>query len=56
MIKVNMKQMKKWNVTEDNVKWFDSIMKTKGSVITLNPQQYVDLLCEFGIMFTFSKE
>jgi hypothetical protein len=52
MLKVNMSQMNKWNVTSDNVKYFDSIMKTKGNVVTLDVRPYVDLLCDFGIMFT----
>jgi enoyl-[acyl-carrier-protein] reductase (NADH) len=52
MIKVNMKQMKNWKVTSDNVKFYDSIMKTKGSVVTLDKRPYVELLCEFNIMFT----
>lgn len=52
MIKVNMNQMSRWVVTEDNVREYDSIMKTKGSVVSLDYRPYVDRLNEFGIFYT----
>ena len=52
MIKVNMKQMSKWVVTQDNVKFYDNIMKNKGSVMTLDTRPYVEFLTDFGIFFT----
>lgn len=54
MIKVNLSQMKKWKVTSDNVKFYDSIMKLKGKIITLDKRPYIELLCEFNIMFTLN--
>ena len=52
MLMVNMKQMRKWEVTADNVKFYDSIMKTKGRVIALDFRPYMELLSEFGIFYT----
>ncbi len=52
MLTVNMKQMSKWIVTQDNVKFYDSIMKNNGSVVTLDTRPYVELLTDFGIFFT----
>ncbi len=52
MIRVNMKQMGRWVVTADNVREYDSIMRTKGIVCTLDSRPYVDSLQEFGIFYT----
>ena len=56
MIKVNMKQMNKWGVTQDNVRFYDHIMKNKGVIVTLDPRPYIDLLTDFGIFFTANSE
>ena len=52
MLKVEMSQMHKWVVNSDNIKYFDSIHKTNGNVLTLDKRPYIDLLCEFNIFFT----
>lgn len=52
MIKVNLQQMSKWNVTEDNVKFYDNIMKSKGKVVSLDNRGYIYWLCEFNIFYT----
>lgn len=49
---VNMKQMDRWKVTSDNVRWFDSIVCTGGEVSTLDMRPYVEFLCEFNIFYT----
>jgi len=45
-IKINMKQMARWNVDSDNVKFFDVIQINKGSFFTLDSRPYVELLNE----------
>ena len=52
MISVNMKQMNKWVVTQDNVRFYDSIVRTKGKVVSLDYRPYIDLLNDFGIFYT----
>ena len=54
-ITINMKQMHKWNVDSDNVRFYDQIMKTKGKVVTLDARGYVEFLTEFNIFFTVSQ-
>lgn len=54
MIKVNMNQMNRWVVDQDNVKFFDNIMKSKGKVMTLDSRPYINFLTEFNIFFTAS--
>ena len=49
---VNMKQMGRFNVTSDNVRWYENIIATNGKFFTLTPDVYRDLLCEFGIFYT----
>lgn len=49
-----MKQMKKFKVTSDTVKYYDSILKTKGRVLSLDYRPYIELLSEFGIFYTLS--
>ena len=52
MLSVNMKQMNKWNVTQDNVRFYDAIMRNKGKVYSLDYRAYKDLLSDFGIFYT----
>jgi hypothetical protein len=52
MIIVNMKQINRWKVTEDNVKWYDHIVRSNGKILTLDEKSYIDLLCEFNIFYT----
>ena len=52
MLTVNMKQISKWIVTQDNVKFYDNIMKSNGTVVTLDTRPYIELLTDFGIFFT----
>ena len=52
MLSVNMKQMDKWNVTQDNVRFYDAIMRNKGKVYSLDYRTYMDLLNEFNIFYT----
>ena len=52
MLSVNMKQMNKWNVTQDNVRFYDSIMRNKGKVVSLDYRAYMELLNEFNIFYT----
>lgn len=54
-IRVNMSQMNRWTVDGDNIKYFDSIMSTKGNVVTLDTRPYVDLLNEFNIFYTLTR-
>lgn len=49
---INMKQMSKWKVTSDNVKFYDNIMKTKGKVVSLDFRPYMEFLNEFAIFYT----
>lgn len=49
---INMKQMSKWKVTSDNVKFYDNIMKTKGRVVSLDFRPYMEFLNEFAIFYT----
>ena len=55
MLKVNMKQMSKISVDQDNVRFYDNIMKNKGSVISLDYQPYEDMLNEFGVFYTLTR-
>ena len=52
-ISINMKQMSKWNVTSDNVKYFDIIQVNKGKFFTLDSRTIQELLNEFSIFYTF---
>jgi hypothetical protein len=54
-ISVNMSQMNRWKVNQDNIKCYDSIMSTKGKVITLDVRPYEDFLNEFGIFYTLTR-
>lgn len=54
LLSVNMTQMKRWNVTSDNVRYFESIMANDGKFFTLDARPYVDLLCDFNIFYTAS--
>ena len=51
-ISVNMTQMNRWKVDQDNVKYYDSIMKTKGKVQSLDLRPYKNFLDEFNIFYT----
>jgi len=53
-LSVNMSQMNRWKVDQDNVKYYDSIMKTKGKVQSLDLQPYKNFLDEFNIFYTAS--
>jgi len=54
-IRVNVQQMSRWNVTADNVREYDSIMRNGGEVLTLDARPYVERLCEFSIFYTLTK-
>lgn len=54
LISVNMKQMGRWKVTADNVRFYDAIMQNKGKFHTLDDRPYVDWLNEFNIFYTLS--
>jgi hypothetical protein len=54
-LSVNMNQMSNWKVDSDNIRYFDSIMKTKGKVSTLDARTYVEFLCEFNIFYTLTE-
>lgn len=49
---INMKHMKKWIVTECNVKYYNHIMLNNGVIVTLDKQPYIELLTDFNIFFT----
>ncbi len=51
---VNMRQMSRWTVDQDNIRYFDSIQRTGGVVVTLDPRPYVNLLDGFGIFYTLT--
>ena len=51
-ININMKQMYKWKVYQDNVTWFENIIIRKGKIITINAQPYIEWLNEFNIFYT----
>lgn len=53
-LRVNMRDMKKWRVYSDNVKFYNNIVKNDGVFIPLDSRPYVDLLTEYGINFTLS--
>lgn len=44
--------MKKWKVTECNVKQYNHIMFNNGVVFTLDKRPYIESLLEFNIFFT----
>ena len=48
----NLKQMSKWNVDQDNVKFYDNIMKNKGRIVSLDLRPYMEYLDQFGIFYT----
>jgi len=51
-VKVNVNMTKDlWVVTEDNVRYYNNIIKNNGSVQTLDYRPYVDLCSEFDIPF-----
>jgi hypothetical protein len=54
-ISVNMNQMNKWKVFQDNVSWYNSIMKNNGKFSTLDMRPYIELLNEFGIFYTSTR-
>jgi len=54
-INVNMKDMKKFKVTSDNVVCFENIKKNKGSFFTLDFRPYVEFFSEFNIFFTVTQ-
>jgi hypothetical protein len=54
-ISVNMSQMNRWKVYSDNVRYYDSIMSTNGKVVTLDTKPYVDLLTDFNIFYTLTR-
>lgn len=49
---VRLSQMKKWKVDQDNVKYYDNIMKSKGKIKTLDTRPYMEYLNDFGIFYT----
>lgn len=49
---VNMAQMNKWVVNQDNVRWFNSIQRNNGIVISLSLTPYIDWLRKFGISYS----
>ena len=55
LLSINMLQMKRWQVNQDNVRYFDNIYKAGGIFQTLDPRPYVDLLCGFCIFYTLTK-
>lgn len=52
LLSVNMRHMDRWRVTSDNVRFYDCIMRNKGTFLTLDYRPYVDLLCQFNIFYT----
>jgi len=44
---------RKWKVDQDNVKYFDAIMKNDGKIVSLDYTPYIEYLNEFGIFYTF---
>lgn len=51
-VRVNMAQMSRWPVYQDNVRFFDAIMRNNGVVSCLDVRPYVELLTEYNIFFT----
>ena len=51
-ISVNMRQMNRWQVTSDNVRWFEAIHRANGRLITLDARPYVEWLNTFNIFYT----
>lgn len=51
-LSVNMNQMNKWKVDQDNVQRYDTIMSNKGKFQTLDTRPYEEYLNEFGIFYT----
>jgi hypothetical protein len=50
-ISVNKYQMSNWKVDQDNVKYFDNIMRNSGTFYCLDSRPYIEFLNEFGISF-----
>lgn len=51
-VKVNVNMTKDlWDVTEDNVRYYNHIVENDGSVQTLDYRPYAELLTEFSIPF-----
>ncbi len=51
-ISVNMRQMNRWQVTSDNVRWFEAIHGAHGKFVTLDTRPYVEWLNSFNIFYT----
>lgn len=51
-LRVNMTQMKKWKVDQDNIKYYDNIVKNKGKISTVDVRPYEEYLNGFGIYYT----
>jgi hypothetical protein len=54
-IRVNISQMDRWKVCADNVQYYNSIMIAGGTFLTLDAKPYVDLLNEFNIFYTLTR-
>lgn len=54
-LSVNMKHMHKWKVDQDNVRYYDKIMASKGKVQSLDTRPYEDHLNHFNIFYTSTR-
>lgn len=53
-LSVNMKQLKRWKVDSDNVKFYDKIWQNQGKFYTLDVRPYVELLQKYNIFYTLN--
>lgn len=59
MMNINMKQMKSIDqskIGDDNIKWYNNIMKNKGKIVSLDYRGYIDFLNEMNVFYTISKQ
>jgi hypothetical protein len=54
VLRINRKQMHRWQVTSDNVRMHEAIVNAPGALLVLDSRPYVEALCEFGIFYTLS--
>lgn len=54
MLIANLKELKKIDINlidEDNVKFYDNLMKNKGKILSLDYTGYINFLCDVGVFY-----
>lgn len=53
-IRVNIRQMCRWKVNGDNVRFYNQLSLNQGDLFVLDARPYLDCLNDFGIFYTFT--